>query len=529
MSLPVPFPEITVVEDYNPGIRLFGKRFISEQTILELVAEFLAVVFSPKWLGGEKLDQALPSMHQLQSWTNETLRYKPGIRLNLKLFALLGNSRVDGRHEVHRTQYRKLTEKMKTRINVSNGDPDEVLECLEEFLGGFQGAGFDRTWCAQSFFPISPGLINQETIWNETIAKRDQPHSWGESIERFHKYYSVSKHRFMARGGEVLYLQLCNALRQDQTLLDNHFHRANSITKNELNPYTLHSCLQDALYTIRGQYTHGLESLATYIESMDRQTQEKVNNESEVLDCQWCPAESWPEGYLFAVELNRLLHARLDPTERIELMMTGCALQVLRSLCAQAVRYADLPVRDGCGGVLHYAWIISTADSTGQQRKASHRSLQFIQSMIQKALRHKDLEENARQSNKDLYKEADTKYGHKFFLSLGKKLEVIIPFRGPGARFIMTDRLMRYLVAVLLPPGERCTYEEFLHRLYQHYGIAVEGEYLTDAAIWTGLPANSSIQPENGSSLKEMLRAGGFLTDLSDAYSIVHNPFGDEE
>ena len=91
MSLPVPFPEITVVEDYNPGIRLFGKRFISEQTILELVAEFLAVVFSPKWLGGEKLDQALPSMHQLQSWTDETLRYKPGIRLNLKLFALLGN------------------------------------------------------------------------------------------------------------------------------------------------------------------------------------------------------------------------------------------------------------------------------------------------------------------------------------------------------------------------------------------------------------------------------------------------------
>ena len=91
----------------------------------------------------------------------------------------------------------------------------------------------------------------------------------------------------------------------------------------------------------------------------------------------------------------------------------------------------------------------------------------------------------------------------------------------------MTDRLIRYLVAVLLPPGERCTYEEFLQRLYQHYGIAVEGEYLTDAAIHR--LHNSSIQPENGSSLKEMLRAGGFLTDLSDAYSIVHNPFGDEE
>ena len=164
MSLPDIFPNITLDRVILMGIRLFGRRFVNQQIILEFASEFLALAFSPKWLGGEKLDQALPSMHQLQSWTNETLRYKPGIRLNLKLFALLGNSRVDGRHEVHRIQYRKLTEKMKTRINVSNGKPDEVLECLEEFLGGFQGAGFDRTWCAQSFFPISPGLINQETI-----------------------------------------------------------------------------------------------------------------------------------------------------------------------------------------------------------------------------------------------------------------------------------------------------------------------------------------------------------------------------
>jgi len=301
------------------------------------------------------------------------------------------------------------------------------------------------------------------------------------------------------------------------------------LTHNEINPKILYAVLQSAFKSVFELYTCGLDSLASFIESMDNQTREKVNQESETLECQWCPAESWPEGYLFAVELNRLLHARLDPAERIELLMTACALQVMRSLCAQSVRYADLPVRDGTGGLLEYAWIFTASDSSIQQRRASHRSLQFIQSMIQKALRHREIEENARQSNKDLYKEADTKYGHKFFLSLGKKLEVIIPYKGPGARFIMTDRVLRYLVAVLLPPGERCSYEEFLRRLYLHYGIAMEGEYLNDAAVWIGIPANSSIQPENGSPLRDMLRAGGFLTDLSDAYSIVHNPFGNKE
>lgn len=41
MSLPDPFPEVKVSEDYNPAIRLFGKRFIKEQTVLEYLSEFL--------------------------------------------------------------------------------------------------------------------------------------------------------------------------------------------------------------------------------------------------------------------------------------------------------------------------------------------------------------------------------------------------------------------------------------------------------------------------------------------------------
>ena len=226
---------------------------------------------------------------------------------------------------------------------------------------------------------------------------------------------------------------------------------------------------------------------------------------------------------MFAVELKRLLCARLDPVDRLELLMTGCSLQVLRSLCAESMRY-HAAANSKCP--LGYAWIFSSANSPLQQRRISHRNLQVILHTIQKSLRVKSLQVNAEKGTKDYYKEADKKYGHKLLLSLGKKMGIIAPYKGPGARFIMTDRLLRYLIVVLLQPGERITYQDFLRRMYLHYGIAIEGEQLGDAMAWSDLPVNTSLQSLKDSWLANMLQAGGFLTELSDAWSIVGNTFG---
>ena len=88
MTLPNPFPYIDTSEDYNPAIRLFGNRLISEQMILEYAAEFLAVAFSEKEIASEKTWDTLPSLESLQVWpSNQPLKYKPPIKLNLKLFA----------------------------------------------------------------------------------------------------------------------------------------------------------------------------------------------------------------------------------------------------------------------------------------------------------------------------------------------------------------------------------------------------------------------------------------------------------
>lgn len=448
--------------------------------------------------------------------------YLPPVKLNLKLLAFLGASRIDSRHDVHKHHYGELMGSLDSTLAVSGERSQEVLEWLESLLRGFQGAGLTRTWCAQTFFPVSKALLTKETIWNASAAKRERVSDWQASVEKFSTYYSVTRHDFMARGGELLYLQLCNLFALDQTEVAT-FAKELRLSTNERNLEWLHQSLQDGLASISGRHTAAFDRLIEHIEMLDPVTHDMTNRE-DWLTCEWCPKESWGEALLFAVEMNRLLSAILDPVEQLELLMTGCALQVLRSLCAQSARYADMPDAQGEGGALDYSWVFSAPDSPSkQQRLASQRNLQTVMGLIQKALRSDDLRRNAGSKAEQLYKEADTKYGHKLFLSLGKKLGIIVPQKGPGARLVMTDSILRYLVLVLLRPGERCTYVEFLGRMYQHYGIAVEGNCLADAVAWSGLPVNTSVQSENGPWLARMLKAGGFLTELSDACSIVRN------
>ena len=86
----------------NPAIRLFGNRYSTDQTSLELLGEFLLIVTSLKKIDGKEVSSALPSLDIIHSWRNSKLYYSPKVKLNLKLFAFLSASRLDSRHLTHR-------------------------------------------------------------------------------------------------------------------------------------------------------------------------------------------------------------------------------------------------------------------------------------------------------------------------------------------------------------------------------------------------------------------------------------------
>lgn len=528
-------------EDYNPAIQVFGRRFFADQTVPELLLELLLVATSRKRVRDEEMpsERLLPSIGQLQSWPSSfPLEYAPKARLNLKLFAFINASKLDTRHDTHRQHYKELVQRLSGEncLSVSDGtERADVVKTLENLFLGFQTVGGQRTWCAQAFLPISRNLIGAETLWNQTDAERAGVTEWASVIERFQHFFSFGRHRFLARGGELLYLQICNALRQTAGDICAWLDESGiGATASERMPEQVHVMLEHSLTAMFDDCPDTVNHLARFIESgIEQVTAHRTDFDQDTqaprfTACGWCPEESWPEGYLFVVELVRLCGAVVDPIERLELLEIACAMQVLRSLCAQSARYGRHNSTTDGAGPLGYVWVVS--DPLGRHaavKQISRRSLGALQKMIYDAIRHPTV--HIDDKDLKLYGEADKRYGYKLFLTLAKRLGLVIPRRGSGARIVLNERLLRYLVLSTIRPGERVTYASFKKLLFAHHGLAIDDESIGQACRWSGTSRLTSLGGDADSWLVDMLDASGMLIKLSDACSLVRNPFDGAE
>ena len=541
--LTTPFPNIERdpgKEDANPGIQLFGQRLFSSQSAAELLVELLLVATSAKRIGDDlsmPATQLLPELGELSEWpTAAPLRYAPRSRLNLKLFSFLGVSNLDTRHASHREHYRDLLDRLRGQIDTRGGlCADEVMRTLGNLFLGFQGTGANRTWCAQAFLPVCRELIAGETMWNDSVARKSGVEGWKKVCEAYRKYFSESKHIFLARGGELLYLQLCNVLRRaDHELAEWNDHAGTGLSPDECTAAGLHRLLSSGFERVLGACPEALGNLARFIdtgvETETRDASDGSEGSRRWTACGWCPEESWREGFLFAVELSRICSAAMDPIDRLEVLSTACAIQELRSLCAQSARYA--PARNSEASPLGYVWTFS--DPAGDlvvPKEVSRRCLKAVERMISEAIRHPEIKEEVdKQSKKgDPYKQADTHYGHKLFLTVSKRLGLVIPRRGRGARFVLNGKLLRFLVLALVPPQERLSYQTFKDLAFAHFGMAFDDDRISRACAWCGQPRLGTLGEQVDEWLQEMLDAAGVLQRLSDSCALVHNPFEREE
>jgi hypothetical protein len=545
-----PFPPVKLQTekgkpDYNPAIQLFGRRFPSDQTEPELLLELVLVATSEKRIGDILVPQSalLPDIKMLRSWPQcVPLKYAPKSRLNLKLFAFLGASKLETRHNSHRQHYCELTNLIVqgNRLSISGSmDATKVLKTLENLFLGFQSLSGQRTWCAVSFLPVARELIAGESIWqaSKVNSAKEPVETWQQAL----RFFSHNQQIFLARGGELLYLQICNALAQDPSEAHSWMVGLGiSPSREESDLPLLHAALENALERVFTNCPETIGKLAEFVDTrVDPDTAEYTDfakaNEPRFCECGWCPVESWREGTLFTIELLRLCRATVDPIERLELLEIACALQVLRSLCAQSARYTNRSETANTGGnPLGYVWAIS--DPTGLHtavKQISRRNVNAVQRLIYDALRHPSIRESDSLAGEDvtgIYREADSRYGHKLFLTMAKRIGLIVPKRGGGARFVLNDRILRCLVLATIRPGERVTYENFKDLLFAHYGIAVDDEAIGRSCVWSGTSRLTTLGGNADAWLIEMLDASGMLLRLSDACSLVRNPFdGGEE
>lgn len=543
------FPKVGDVGG-NPAIQLFGHRFFSDQNALDLLSEFLLLVVSKKHIDSLCCEGYFPESEQLRDWREQTpealLRYEPKAKLNLKLFAFLSSSTLESRHLAHREHAIELNRLLQERIDATNSEKrNQAIKTLSNLLRGFWGTGAQRTWCAQTFLPFCEGVLGGEVIWNETEAKKRNVFAWNEVLDSFATYFSQTKHVIFCQGGSALYLQLCNALSRTPEEVAQWLdaNDGGGMTAAERDPAQLRAALCEGFRRFFGRTPPMLNQLINFIDtSLEPDTAAKsdadFNGAPRQVSCGWVPEEGWREGYLFAVELSRLLSQDLGIMECVELLGIGCALQEMRSLAAQSYRHSATP--GGRADGLDYRLLICDSTARGSKaRDLSQRSLAEVTHEIQQVIRTADhkaavTENYAKKCGYDqektdkkieaAYKDADARYGFKLYRKVGKSIGLIVPPKGAPMRCTLNDKLIRYLTLSLIPQ-ERMTLDAFKRQMEFHHGFVFEGEALAASRNWKGQQSQLGGGESALAYLEHLLEASGVLVHLSDACSLVKNPY----
>ena len=509
------------IDQTNPAIRLYGRRFYKDQTPVEYLAELLLVFASAKSMGSNALVEQ--GKFGFSVSTTHSPCYFPEDRVALKLFSFFPSSKLETRHPIHHDAYKKATQMLGSKI-LSDEDieqKEEAIRLLQGLFNGFVGVAKNRTWVTHSFLPASSVLLSREVSWLHTDAKDKDLKSWKDLTDN--RLFDTDRHNFMARGGELLFLQLANLFADTNTpeITEMLALPAYAHIKN-IDISQLKNALENSLKQMLTENMASLGGLVTLIE--DTLSDFTLNDSLKRASLGWVPVCTKPEALLFATEMHNICDAKLNALEKIDLLQTLCSMHVLRSLCFQGRRIDEAESQtDGFMG--NYAWIAADmeAGTDNPIRQMAEHSFVYIEALLYRVLRSKSLI-SAIQPPISM-NEAD-KHGFQIFRKIGKDIGLVIPRNGKGQRFTLHQGLLRFLVAALLKPNERVRLPEFYRRVFAHYGLALTGRELLIALQWSGseLGHHAYAVSSNTTWIEEALQQGGFLIELSDAVSMVHNP-----
>lgn len=505
-------------EKTNAAIMLYGRRFYRDQTPVEYLAELLLVFLSPKSQQGENTYSF--------SIDVSDARYFPEDHVALKLFSFYPTSKLETRHAAHQAKYLEALAQVKHQIRGGDeGQQEDTIRLLQSLFSGFTGVAKNRTWATYSFLPAAPSLISRELNWRHGAAKNNiKAIDWESSRTHF----DTGSHLFMARGGESLFLQLAQlfALSDEQVIDELSMLSVDYKHLPSIDLLNLKSSLEKGLKSLLSGPLKKVDQLASFIEATLSDvtlSEDKIPTKATL---GWVPRSSVPEAYLFAQEIINICHSSHSELDKLEMMQTLCCLQVLRSLSFQAQR-VDQPEKTTRGFLGNYAWIVCDPNARvgSPSRRLSQTSFDVIEGMLYRVLR---LVQHTVE-DKGSITEADN-HGFKIFRKIAKDIGLVIPRTGQGQRFVLSPSLLRVLVAATVKPDERIRLTEFYRRVFAHFGIALANQELSVAINWSSISVDNQDYVMTTESLwiEEALNQGGFLVELSDAVSIVHNPSNKE-
>lgn len=476
----------------NVSTRLFGNRFMPDQTLYEYLIEFLLVFVSAK---DSDLKTGKMKFHDN---TDGRLEYWIEPRMGLRRFIFYDKARKNDAVQIDEYAYKEILGILKNNISAdSEAEKQDILDGIQDLLHGYAVVIKKRTWCAQTLLPACPEMVLCDAMPNQRHRKGLD---WPGDEKCVDTSFIFDKRSFLARGGEVYYLHLLQ-----------------SLEKNEDNKKKL----EKLLINLMGGENNKLSAICNVIQnsweaSMNLEKKDLLKN----MKLSFIPEDAYVECGDYSVdELINYLSSELPLINKIEVLANGLMFQVMRMLSWRV---------DNFLGMAKKSWIVDmkggTTDTVKKIAADSYRNIEDgFMTALNKSAREIDIPDfeymtklnKAKKSSLDLFR------------TKGKELQCIIPTNGQFERFSLSEDIIRFLVLSLVPPKRKMTLNMFLEKLYLHYGIVIGPEEYRKS-IDNGNQLEASLSNsfiENVNSFQAFLKATGFLRELSDATSIVVNPY----
>lgn len=473
---------------------LFGNRFKSDQTLYEYMIEFLLVYSSAK---SDNLTDGKMSFHD--TTIEKKLSYWVEPRMALRRFVFYDKARKKGTIKADEQAYQEMIRLLKSKMDdMSEEDKNEYLESIQDLFHGYAVVIKNRFWGAQALLPICPEFMMCGCDPSEK--KRKAAVKWDDDPITVDSKFSFDRRNFLARGGEVYYLHLLQGLEGQPE------------KKN-----TLEYLLNDLVAV----QCEKISKMASFVqETWEKGMGFDRDELSQQLNLSFIPENAYKECEVYSVdELINFLSCKMHPINRMEILAKGIMFQIMRMMSWRVSSYLGNDKRK---------WIVdmkgASKDSVKKIAADSYSALEadFMTALNQIA-REFDISEDemmtcvqkAKQDSLDIFR------------AKGKEIQCIIPNKGAFERFSLSEDIIRFLVLALIAPGEKMTLNMFLEKLYEHYGIVIgpneyrkslENDYSLDTSL-------ASCFAENEVAFQKFLKETGFLKELSDATSIVTNPY----
>lgn len=472
------------------SIKLFGNRIYSDQTFEEYLLEFLLVFAAAKKKDGTgKLE-----FHKEVG--EKELKYYTKPRMGLKRFIFYDKSKQDSKSGIDTEAFQRMLKMLEKKSS------SDIPYILQDLLFSYSLVIKNRGWYAQSLLPIAPELIFQEALGiKERQKKSDATAKYTEDDG-----WNYSQHDFLARGGEMYYLHLLQGLCE--------------CPENE----KYRKKIESGIRYLMTEKSSGFSLIANSIQNwwLDEEGISGSGSEKDIV-------HEMTLGYLQSgfsrragkslSELAIFLSNEIHPITKLELLNKGMMLALLRAMHLQAF-YKMNPETDS-----EPVWIIDmrAESATSNIGKLSAVSFRDAYNSFCDAMNQLYRDDGGDPNEQFKTVQSQLKHSAEVFKKQGKTIQLIIPPRGAYERFSLSEDLIRYLVLSIIKPGHKMTLDTFMDKLFEHYGMVIGTEQYRKCEFceqgMIGYFQKNSIQ------FQKFLKECGLLRDLSDATSIVENPY----